>query len=149
MRLWVLALGLTCGAAMVFGKAMTVAADEPMQVLRHTVLYKFKDGLEPAKIQEVVDAFAGLPKKIETIIGFEHGTNVSKEGKSEGLTHCFVVTFRDEKGLATYLEHPAHQAYVQVVKDKRDKVVVFDYWTSALRPPPPAADATRKRGGEL
>lgn len=44
--------------------------------------------------------------------------------------HCFVVTFRDEKGLATYLEHSAHQAYVQVVKDKRDKVVVFDYWAS-------------------
>lgn len=132
MRRWILALGLTCGAAMVFiinGKAITEAADPPKQVLRHMVLYKFKDGLAPAKIQEVVDAFAGLPKKIETIIGFEHGTNVSKEGKSEGFTHCFVVTFRDEKGVATYLEHPAHQDYIQVVRDKRDKVVVFDYWT--------------------
>lgn len=130
MRRWILALGLTCGAAMSLGKAITEAADQPKQVLRHMVLYKFKDGLEPTKIQEVVDAFAGLPKKIDTIIAFEHGTNVSKEGKSEGFTHCFVVTFGDEKGLATYLDHPAHQAYVQVVKDKRDKVVVFDYWTS-------------------
>lgn len=128
----ILALGLTCGAAMflINGKAITEAADPPKQVLRHMVLYKFKDGLEPAKIKEVVDAFAGLPKKINTIIGFEHGTNVSKEGKSEGFTHCFVVTFRDEKGLANYLDHPAHQEYVQVVRDKRDKVVVFDYWTS-------------------
>ena len=115
---------------MVFSKAIAETADQPKQVLRHMVLYKFKDGLEPAKIQEVIDAFAGLPKKVDTIVGFEHGTNVSKEGKSEGFTCCFVVTFRDEKGLATYLEHPAHQAYVQVVKDKRDKVVVFDYWTS-------------------
>ena len=130
MRRWILALGLTCGAAMVFSKVVTEAAGEPKQVLRHMVLYKFKDGLKEAQIQEVVDAFAGLPEKINTIIGFEHGTNVSREGKSEGFTHCFVVTFRDEKGLATYLEHPAHQAYVQVVKDKRDKVVVFDYWTS-------------------
>lgn len=128
MRRWILALGLTCGAAMLLSKAITEAADQPKQVLRHMVLYKFKDGLEPAKIQEVVDAFARLPKKIDTIIGFEHGTNVSKEGKSEGFTHCFVVTFRDEKSLVTYLDHPAHQEYVQVVRDKRDKVVVFDYW---------------------
>lgn len=134
MRRWILALGLTCGAAMAFmnSKAITEAADPPKHVLRHMVLYKFKDGLEPAKIQEVVDAFAGLPKKINTIIGFEHGTNVSNEGKSEGFTHCFVVTFRDEKGLATYLDHPAHQEYVQVVRDKRDKVVVFDYWAAEL-----------------
>lgn len=130
MRRWILALSLMCGVAMVLSKVLTEAADQPKRVLRHMVLYKFKDGLEPAKIQEVVDAFAGLPMKIDTIIGFEHGTNVSKEGKSEGFTHCFVVTFRDEKGLATYLEHHAHQDYVQVVKDKRDKVVVFDYWAS-------------------
>lgn len=131
MRRWILAFGLTCGAAMVLSKAITKAAEQPKQVLRHMVLYKFKDGLEPAKIQEVVDAFAELPNKIDTIIGFEHGTNISKEGKSEGFTHCFIVTFRDEKGLATYLDHPAHQDYVQVVRDKRDKVVVFDYRAGA------------------
>ena len=77
---------------------------------------QFKDGLAPAKIQEVVGAFAGLPEKIDTIIGLEQGTHVSEEGKSEGFTHCFVVTFRDEKGLATYLDHPAFQEYLQVVR---------------------------------
>lgn len=130
MHRWFLVLGLTLGLAMVISRAVMQAADEPKQVLRHMVLYKFKDGLEPAKIQQVVDAFAGLPKKIDTIIGFEHGTNTSKEGKSEGFTHCFVVTFRDEKGLTTYLDHPAHKEYVQVVRDKREKVVVIDYWTT-------------------
>jgi hypothetical protein len=39
-----------------------------------------------------------------------------------------VVTFKDEKGRDEYLVHPAHKAYVEVVKDRRDKVVVFDYW---------------------
>lgn len=96
--------------------------------LRHIVLYKFKDDLRPAQVQEVIDAFAGLPKKIDGIVGFEHGTNVSPEGKSDGLTHIFVVTFRDEQARDAYLKHPAHDAYVQVVKDRREKVVVFDYW---------------------
>ena len=111
----------------------TTARDESPRVLRHIVLYKFKDDLPPEKLQEVIDTFAGLPKKIDSIIGFEHGPNVSTEGKSEGLTYAFQVTFRDEAGLATYLAHPAHDAYVQVVKDRRDKVVVFDYWAPQSR----------------
>jgi len=102
-----------------------VAADK---VLRHVVMYKFKDDQTAAQVKEVIDAFAGLPKKVDTIIGFEHGTNVSKEGKSEGFTHVFVVTFKNEADLAAYLVHPAHDAYVKVVRDRREKVIVFDYW---------------------
>jgi hypothetical protein len=107
------------------------AATAADKVLRHIVMYKFKDNVTPAQLQEVIDAFAGLPKKVNTIIGFEHGTNVSREGKSEGFTHVFVVTFRNETDLADYLVHPAHEAYVQVVRDRRDKVIVFDYWVDA------------------
>jgi electron transfer flavoprotein alpha subunit len=103
-------------------------ADAPTKVLRHVVMYKFKDTTTPEQVQQVVAAFAGLPKKIDAVIGYEAGTNISQEGKSEGFTHVFVVTFKDEAGRDAYLKHPAHDAYVQVVKDKREKVVVFDYW---------------------
>lgn len=106
----------------------SVAADAPTKVLRHVVMYTFKDATTPEQVQQVVAAFAGLPKKIDAVIGYEAGTNVSQEGKSEGFTHVFVVTFKDEAGRDAYLKHPAHDAYVQVVKDKREKVVVFDYW---------------------
>lgn len=119
---------LPLGLALMFADPMAHAADKPQRVLRHIVLYKFKDDIKPAQLQEVIDTFSALPKKIDTIIGYEAGTNVSPEGKSDGLTHAFVVTFKDEKGRDTYLTHPAHQAYVNVVKDRRDKVVVFDYW---------------------
>lgn len=94
------------------------------------MLYKFKDGLPAADLQEVIDTFAALPSKIDTIVEFEHGANVSPEGKSEGLTHAFVVSFRNEAGRDAYLKHPAHLAYVDVVKNRREKVVVFDYWTT-------------------
>lgn len=119
---------LSLMVAMTMASVTATAADTSGKVLRHVVMYKFKDTTTPAQVQEVVAAFAGLPKKIDTIIGFEHGTNVSMEGKSEGFTHVFVVTFKDEAGRETYLKHPAHDAYVLVVKDKREKVVVFDYW---------------------
>lgn len=121
------------GIALMFAFAADgyAAEKEGPKVLRHMVMYKFKDGLPAAQVQEVVDAFAGLPKKIDAIIEFEQGTNVSEEGKSEGFTHIFVVTFRDEAGRAAYLKHPAHDAYVAVVKGKREKVIVFDYWAPA------------------
>lgn len=114
-------------AGVLFMNASPAAAAE--KVLRHIVMYKFKPEVTPAQVQEVVDAFGLLPKKINTIVGFEHGPNVSQEGKSEGFTHVFVVTFKSEKDLTDYIAHPAHADYVKVVQNRREKVIVFDYWT--------------------
>ena len=121
---------LFVAAVAMSGAALLTHAAEDSKVLRHLVLYKFKDSATPADVQQVIDTFAALPSKIDAIIGFEHGPNVSAEGKSDGLTHAFVVTFRDEAGRDKYLTHPAHLAYVDVVKNRREKVVVFDYWAA-------------------
>ncbi len=122
-------IGLVVGSALTLGFVFStsIAKEESPQVLRHLVLYKFKDDVPAAQVQEVIDTFCGLPVKIDAIIGFEHGPNISQEGKSDGFTYGFQVTFRDEAGLAAYLKHPAHDAYVQVVKNRREKVLVFDY----------------------
>jgi lysophospholipase L1-like esterase len=101
----------------------------PPRFLRHVVLFKFKDTVTPAEVQEVVDAFAALPNRISEIEAFETGTDVSVENKADGFTHAFLVTFRDEKGRATYLPHPAHQEFVKLVGPRIDKVLVVDYWT--------------------
>ena len=105
-RLWMALCGvlLSVGAML----AMSVSgAEPPRKVLRHLVLYKFKDSVQPEQVQEVIDAFGALPSKINTIIGYEQGTNVSQEGKSDGLTYCFLVTFASEKDLNDYIAHPA------------------------------------------
>ncbi len=96
--------------------------------LRHVVLFKFKDGTTREQIQEVVDAFRALKTKIDAIQDFEYGTDVSVENKSEGFTHCFFVTFRDEQGRDAYLPHPAHKAFGALVRPRLDKVLVVDYW---------------------
>jgi lysophospholipase L1-like esterase len=98
------------------------------KLLRHVVLFKFKPEVTKAQVQEVVDAFASLPKKISEIKDFEMGTDVSVENKSEGFTHGFVVTFADEKGREVYLPHAAHQEFVKLVDPRIEKVLVFDYW---------------------
>lgn len=132
MASWMLAVGFSLIVAMAVtrpGGAGAAAAEKGPRLLRHMVMYKFRDDLTPDQLQEVIDTFAALPSKIDTIVDFERGTNVSPEGKSDGLTHAFVVTFRDEAGRDAYLEHPAHLEYVKVAGPRRDKVVVFDYWT--------------------
>ena len=72
-------------------------------------------------------AFKELPSKINTIVDFEWGTNVSPEGKDDGYTHCFFVTFKDKAGLEVYLPHPAHKEFGAGLRPILDKVCVVDY----------------------
>jgi hypothetical protein len=111
--------------------ATTVSAEEKQpaaRVLRHVVLLKFKPETTAAQITEIEEAFCALPKKIDTITDFEWGTDVAPEKRSEGFTHCFLVTFATEAGRDAYLPHPAHQEFVKLLKPQLDKVLVVDYW---------------------
>jgi len=97
-------------------------------LLRHVVLFSFKAGTATASIEKVEAAFNALPKQIKEIKAFEWGTNNSPENLAQGFTHCFFVSFVSEKGRETYLPHPAHLAFVEIVKPYLDKVLVVDYW---------------------
>ncbi len=110
-------------------EALGVHASEQRQLLRHIVLFKFKADITEAQIDEVVDAFAHLPGRIDTIVDFDWGTDVSVEGKAAGFTHGFVVSFRDAAGRDAYLPHPAHLEFVRIVKDRLEDVLVFDFVT--------------------
>ncbi len=103
--------------------------EAPKKVLRHVVLFKFKEGTTKEQVKAIEAGFAGLSSKIDTIRDFEWGTDVSPEGKSKGFTHCFFVTFADEKGRDVYLPHAAHQNFVKLVGPQVGDVCVVDYWT--------------------
>lgn len=107
--------------------AQTTATSE--RVLRHVVLFKFKAEVTSEQVQEVIDEFRKLSTKIDSVKGFEWGTDVSPEKLADGFTHCFFVTFADEKGRDAYLPHPAHQEFVNIAKPRLEKVLVVDYWT--------------------
>lgn len=94
---------------------------------RHVVLFKFKDDAPAAKVVEVEKAFMALKGKISLIQEVEWGLNVSPEGLNDGYTHCFFVTFKQKADLERYLPHPAHRAFVDILKPQLDKVLVVDY----------------------
>jgi len=106
---------------------LTSAVSQAGGEFRHVVMFKFKDSATPAQVEAVEKAFAELPSKIDTITGFEWGTSESVEGKNDGLTHCFFVTFKDKAGLETYIPHPAHVAFKEILIPILDKALVFDY----------------------
>ncbi len=98
------------------------------KVLRHAVLFKFKDASSPDDILKVEQAFRKLPSQIKEISDFEWGINNSPEGLDQGFTHLFFVSFKSEKDREVYLPHPAHKAFVAVLQPHLDKVLVLDYW---------------------
>ena len=122
----IIALVVCISSIYMTAKTQEMKSDE--SELRHVVLFQFKDSATPDDIKQVEEAFAALPDKIKAIKDFEWGVNNSPEGLNDGLTHCFLVTFDSEDGRAEYLPHPAHKAFVEVLKPHLEKATVVDYW---------------------
>jgi len=99
------------------------------KMLRHAVLFKFKDSSTPEDIKKVEASFRGLPSQIKEIKSLEWGTNNSPENLNQGFTHMFFLTFKSEADRSVYLPHPAHKAFGGVLGPHLDKVLVLDYWT--------------------
>lgn len=98
-------------------------------VLRHVVLFKFKEGTTANQLHKYETAFGALKNKIPQIVSFEWGLNNSPEGLEKGFTHCFFMTFASEEDREIYLPHPDHQAFVSLIGPSVEDVLVVDYWT--------------------
>lgn len=109
-------------------EVMTETVTKPL--LRHVVLFKFKDTSTEEDVAQVQEAFNGLPSKISEIKGYEWGLNNSPENLNKGLTHCYFLTFTSEADRDAYLIHPDHKAFGEVAGPHIDDVLVVDYWTN-------------------
>ena len=113
--------------AAAFMMPASMKAEDKESIYRHVVLFQFKDSATAEQVANIEKEFAKLKDKIDTITGYEWGTNVSPEGLNDGLTHCFIVTFADKAGLEKYLPHPDHKAFVEKLLPILEKAVVVDF----------------------
>jgi len=113
-----------CFALMVLGLANAAHAAGKVH---HVVCFKFKSSASTQDIHQVEEAFAALKDKVPGIDSLKWGTNVSKEQRNKGFTHCFVLTFKTEKERDAYLEHPEHKAFGKLVGPVVDDVFVIDF----------------------
>ncbi len=101
------------------------------KVLRHVVIFKFKDESSQSDVDKLNDAFNALPEAIPVIQDFEWGLNDSPEDFHQGFTHCYLLTFNSEQDRdSVYTPHPAHKAFVESLGPHLEKVFVVDYWTN-------------------
>jgi hypothetical protein len=119
------ALFLSLSVLLFAGAAQPLYAAEGQ--VRHIVCLKFKEGTSAEDIKKVEVAFRDLKNKIKEVLALEWGTNVSFEKRDKGFTHCFVLTFLDEKDVKTYANHPDHKAFGALLGPIMDDVFVIDF----------------------
>ncbi|NER16125.1 Dabb family protein [Spongiivirga citrea] len=103
----------------------------PEKLLRHVVLFKFKDEAPEAAVNNLNDMFNALPAAIPEIKDFEWGINDSPENFHQDFTHCYLVTFGSEQDRdSVYSPHPKHQEFVAALQPHLEKVFVVDYWAN-------------------
>jgi hypothetical protein len=105
--------------------AMNTSAAERLQ---HVVSFKFKSAASSDDIKKIETAFRALKEKIPQVTKLEWGTNVSKENLDKGFTHCFILTFKNEKDRDTYIAHPEHKEFVKLVGPVLEEAFVIDFW---------------------
>jgi hypothetical protein len=111
-------------AALALFTMSTLAADGPVY---HVVHFKFKKEATPEQIKKVETEFAALKGKIAEIQTLDWGTDISPEKLSDGFTHCWIATFKDEKARDAYLVHPEHKAFVKILGPVLEKPFVVDF----------------------
>jgi hypothetical protein len=97
--------------------------------VRHIVVFKYKSSATEAQIAEVTKAFGEMKKTIPGIVSFEHGVNDSPEKKNQGFTHVYQVTFENAQARDTYLPHPEHKKFGQLLTKLNilEDLFVVDY----------------------
>lgn len=83
--------------------------------VKHIVVFKYKEGADAKKIEEVTTAFKALKGKIPGIVSFEYGINNSPEGLNKGFTHIYLVTFDNAKSRDAYLPHAEHKKFTDLL----------------------------------
>jgi Stress responsive A/B Barrel Domain len=95
--------------------SMPMPAVAQKQPVRHVVVFKYKAGAPAEKIHQVTQAFRDLRKKIPGITAFEDGVNNSPEGKNQGFTHVYLLTFESVAARDSYLPHPEHKKFGELL----------------------------------
>ena len=98
--------------------------------VKHVVSFKFKKDATTEQIKRVETAFAALKGAIPQIQSLDWGTNVSKENLDKGFTHMWILSFKSEADVQTYIDHKVHQDFVSLLKPILDDAFVLDFHTA-------------------
>jgi hypothetical protein len=94
-------------------------------VIRHVVLWAFKDSVAPGDRESIVAAVRALRTTVPSLRSLEVGENVSP-ARAQGYTHVLIETFEDREGLAAYTSHPEHVPVLARLRDATAQLLAVD-----------------------
>lgn len=94
-------------------------------MIKHIVLFKFKDENKEAFMKQVKQELEDLVEKIEELKGMEIGINYLADDKMPDLS--LTSTFDNKDGLKIYATHPEHLKVVDLIKPMAIGRWVVDY----------------------
>ena len=98
-----------------------------MRKVKHIVFLRFKPGTTESQIEGVFDQLLDISESIPGVEDYVAGPNNSPEGKSQGYTHAFIMTFTDATARDAYLPHPDHQKFTEAAGPLVESVAVMDF----------------------
>lgn len=131
------------------GAARFTAADYLPGMVRHIVLFRYKDSASAVQRRDVAERFLALQTTCVRnsrpyIVAIEAGTQHSGEGASQDFEHAFLVTFGSQGDRNYYVGQPivmdpahydqVHQAFKDFARPYLDVdgVLIFDYTVAQL-----------------
>ena len=94
-------------------------------MIRHVVLWAFKDSVAPAERAAIADAVRALATTVPSLRSLEVGENVSP-ARAQGYTHILLETFDDRDALAAYASHPDHLPVLARLRDAVAQLLAMD-----------------------
>jgi len=94
-------------------------------VIRHVVLWTFKDSVPPAERDAILAAIRALRTTVPLMRSLEVGENVSP-ARAQGYTHLLVEAFDDRATLAAYQTDPDHVPVVARLRDAVTQLIAVD-----------------------
>ncbi|PLX78244.1 MAG: stress responsive alpha-beta barrel domain-containing protein [Desulfuromonas sp.] len=94
-------------------------------MLKHVVLFKFKEETDAAAIEELASGLGALPAIIDEIKEFVFGKDII--GSERSYDFGLVSLFDDLAAMQRYQVHPEHQKVIAHVKNICSSVVAVDF----------------------
>jgi len=79
-------------------------------VIRHLVVFSFKDSATPAEREQLLAELAELPSHYPAMQRFALGENRSR--RDDTYSHAFSIEFEREEELLAYLDSERHETFV-------------------------------------
>jgi antibiotic biosynthesis monooxygenase (ABM) superfamily enzyme len=107
-------------------------------MLNHLVMIKFRQDIDPAKIEELEERLEDLPNTINEIHSYEFGRDIIRSDRSYDF--AIISLFANQDALRRYQTHPEHVKVLDLLKTICESIATVDFLgidASDLREKPP------------